>query len=295
MFLIVCVAVGITASVGLLVWATAPDPSQRVIRERVIAEVGGQEVQAQQSPLLRCLRSLSPLNEAPWLERMRQRAGRHLESGHVRLNAIEFLGLQEIVAAAAMSVYVMLFGSRVSWPICIAAGAAGFMVPDMLLRSHIKTRQDAVARDLPEVVDLLNLCVNAGTDFMGAVQRVVREFRPCPIVEELSLVLQEIRMGKRRRDALRGFAKRVQIPDVSSFVRTLVQADRMGTGIADALRIQSEEGRMRRFYRGEKLAQQAPVKMLIPLVLCILPTVLIIVAAPVIIQFVRGGGPQLRF
>ena len=190
-----------------------------------------------------------------------------------------------MVAVRALAASVVLLRGRVNWLMCIAIARAGFVISDLILRSYIKARQDAIARDLPEVVDLLNLCVNAGADFMGAMQRVVREFRPCPIVQELSTVMHEMRMGKRRRDALRGFSKRIPISDVSSFVRTLVQADRMGTPIAEVLAVHAEDVRFQRWTRAERAALKAPIKILAPLVLCILPCVAIIVAAPIFIQF----------
>ena len=96
-------------------------------------------------------------------------------------------------------------------------------------------------------------------------------------------------MGKPRVQALRDMAKRVDIPDVTSFVRILVQADRMGTPVEETFRILSEDTRIRRFHRGERQAMKAPLKMLIPLVFCILPVILIIVAGPILIRFMKQG------
>jgi len=103
------------------------------------------------------------------------------------------------------------------------------------------------------------------------------------------LVLKEINVGKPRVEALRDMAKRLDIPDVTSFVRTLIQADRMGTPVEEAFRILSEDSRMRRFHRGERMAMTAPLKMLIPLIFCILPVILIIVAGPILIRFIKEG------
>ncbi len=122
---------------------------------------------------------------------------------------------------------------------------------------------------------------------MGGLTRVVREFRKGPLTDELSIVLHEIRVGKQRREALRALGKRVNIPDIASFVRTMVQADRMGTGISEALLILSEETRLRRYHRAERFAQKAPIKMLLPLMMIML-TVLIIVGGPIMLQFLRG-------
>ena len=165
----------------------------------------------------------------------------------------------------------------------------GYIIPDLWLNSMIKKRQLAVLRDLPHIIDLLNICVKAGLDFMLAVSRVIQDFRPCVVVTELKLLLHEIQMGSSRRDALKNLAARVNSQEVISFVRTLLQADRMGTSIGEALRIQAEELRIRRFQRGEEMALKAPIKLLMPLLFFIMPVVLIIVAGPILIQFTRGG------
>jgi len=141
----------------------------------------------------------------------------------------------------------------------------------------------------------LNLCVGAGSDFMTAMGRIVREFRPCPVRDELGMVLQEVRVGKRRRDALRAFAQRLQTPEASTFARTLIQVDRMGTGLSEALHVLSDDMRVARYHWADRFAQQAPVKMLFPLILS-LGAAMIIVAGPILIQFFRGGllsGPKM--
>ena len=128
----------------------------------------------------------------------------------------------------------------------------GYFLPDYWLAQRRKKRRTAILKYLPHVIDLLNICVGAGLDFMVAVNRVIQEFRPCVIVDELKMMAREIQMGSSRRDALKNIAKRVNSPEVVSFVRTLLQADRMGTPIGDALKMQAEEIRMRRFQRGKR-------------------------------------------
>jgi tight adherence protein C len=125
---------------------------------------------------------------------------------------------------------------------------------------------------------------------MLAMDRVVKDFKKCPLTEELSIAWQEIQMGRTRQEALKSLATRVGVAEISSFSRTLIQADRMGSPIGEALKILSDEIRTRRFLRGEALALQAPIKLLFPLLFFILPVVLIIVGAPVILQFLKSGG-----
>jgi tight adherence protein C len=171
----------------------------------------------------------------------------------------------------------------------ILALCIGFFFPELWLSSRIKKRQAETLRDLPHVIDLLNICVGAGLDFMVAVNRVTQEFRSCVLVEELKVMVQEMQMGSSRREAMKNLSKRINSPEIISFVRTLLQADRMGTPISETLKMQSEEIRIRRFQKGEEAALKAPIKLLAPLLFFILPVVLFIVAGPIVIQFTRGG------
>ena len=163
----------------------------------------------------------------------------------------------------------------------------GFVVPDLWLRARIARRHRAIVRLLPEVLDILALCVGAGLDFLGALNRVVllKGLEKEPLIEELGAVMQEVKLGKRRAEALKAMAKRVNLPALSSFVRTLVQADRMGTPVSEVLAIHSEDLRFERFTRAERLALKAPIKILIPLIFFILPSVALIVGAPIFMQF----------
>ena len=139
------------------------------------------------------------------------------------------------------------------------------------------------------VIDLLKLAVGAGLDFMLAINRLIKEFKMSPLVHELHIIWQQTQIGKTKKEALLNFSERVKVQEVSSLVRTLIQAERMGTPINEALRIQSEEIRIRRFQRGEELALKAPIKLLLPLIVFILPVVLVIVGGPILLQFMKGG------
>ncbi|MDD5071083.1 MAG: type II secretion system F family protein [Candidatus Omnitrophica bacterium] len=165
----------------------------------------------------------------------------------------------------------------------------GWFLPDVMLNSRVKKRKYQIVRMLPETIDLLGLCVGAGLDFMSAVRWVVDKVKMNPMIEELSMVLKEINVGKPRVEALRAMSRRLDISDVTSFVRVLIQADRMGTPVEDTFRILSEDTRIRRFHRGERQAMKAPLKMLIPLIFCILPVILIIIAGPILIRFIKQG------
>ncbi len=169
------------------------------------------------------------------------------------------------------------------------AAIGGFLLPTLILKNKVKARKYSIERVLPETVDLLSLCVGAGLDFMASVRWIINKVKINPLVEELIVVLKEINVGKPRLEALRDMGKRLSIPDVTSFVRTLVQADRMGTPVEETFKILSEDSRMRRFHRGERTAMKAPIKMLVPLIFCILPVIMIIVAGPILINFMTKG------
>ncbi len=274
------------ASIMLLVIGFAPDNAQRLVRARILTEVGDVETR-RKSRLAKALDTLAPLNEVLPVHRVASRINLNLAAAHVNLNAVEFIALQEFLAIMAFVGYCIWAGKETSILMMIGAPVIGFLVPSIWLHRRIQSRREAIVRELPEAVDLLHLCVEAGVDFMGGLTRVVQESPRGPLMEELSALLQEIRVGKQRREALRSLARRVDVPDISAFVRTLVQADRMGTGMSEALLILSEESRLRRYHRAERFAQKAPIKMLLPLMM-IMGTVLIIVGGPIMLQFMRG-------
>ena len=157
-----------------------------------------------------------------------------------------------------------------------------YLFPLFWLRRALKTRHTAIIRALPFVLDLLTLSVEAGMDFMSALQRNCEHRRLDPLNEELIRMTREIQVGIPRRIALRNMAQRVDLADLRSVAHGLIQADELGVSIGAILRIQSDQMRSRRFDRAEKLANEAPVKMLAPLMLFIFPAVFIILLAPIL-------------
>ena len=159
-----------------------------------------------------------------------------------------------------------------------------YAYPLMWLRGTVKRRHFAIMRALPFVLDLLTLSVEAGMDFMSALQRNCERRRLDPLNEELIRMTREIQVGTPRRVALRNMAERVRQPDLKGVAHALIQEDELGVSIGSILRIQSDQLRNRRFERAEKLANEAPVKMLGPLMLCIFPAVFVILLGPVLMQ-----------
>ena len=163
-----------------------------------------------------------------------------------------------------------------------------WVLPDIWLHAAIRRRHFSIQRSLPFVLDLLTLSVEAGMDFISALQRNCKLRRLDPLNEELLRMTKEIQVGLSRKEALRNMADRVRQPDLKSVAYALIQADELGVSIGSILRIQSEQLRSRRFDRAEKLAAEAPVKMLGPLMLCIFPAVFIILLGPILSQAMKG-------
>lgn len=163
-----------------------------------------------------------------------------------------------------------------------------WIVPDIWLYGAIRRRHLSMQKSLPFVLDLLTLSVEAGMDFINALQRNCKSRNLNPLNEELLRMTKEIQVGSSRKEALQKMADRVRQPDLRAVANALIQADELGVSIGSMLRIQSEQLRSRRFDRAEKLAAEAPVKMLGPLMLCIFPAVFIILLGPVLAQAMKG-------
>lgn len=161
--------------------------------------------------------------------------------------------------------------------------------PGIWLRQMVKARQKSIQKAMPFMIDLLTLSVEAGIDFMSALQRATDGRAMDPLNEELVRVSQEIRLGTSRQKALRNLSDRVDMPDMRSFAFALIQADELGVGIGTILRIQSDQMRQKRFDRAERLANEAPVKMLFPLMVFIFPAVFIILLAPILSRVGNGA------
>ncbi|TYP53775.1 type II secretion system F family protein [Thermosediminibacter litoriperuensis] len=171
-----------------------------------------------------------------------------------------------------------------------AAGALmGWLLPDMLVSSIIRNRKEQVERELPDVLDLITVCVEAGLGFEGAMMKVVEKSGGI-LAGELSRVLTEVRMGKPRREALREMADRLAVDDLSCFVGSVIMAEQLGISMGNVLRLQSREIREKRRQRVEETAMKAPVKMLVPIVAFIFPALFVILLGPAAIQIMRVFG-----
>jgi tight adherence protein C len=202
-------------------------------------------------------------------------------------SAAEFLGIRGLAAlllAALTFVLLMLTEAGVTRQLLFSGimGILGFFLPVIWLGRRISSRQDEIIKTLPDALDLLTISVEAGLPFDGAMQRVAEKWDN-ELSKGFQRLLNEMQVGKSRRDALRDMADRMEVPDVTSFVAALVQADQLGISIAKVLRIQAEQMRIKRRQRAEEKAQQAPIKMLIPMTFLIFPTILIVIMGPALL------------
>lgn len=165
-------------------------------------------------------------------------------------------------------------------------GAAGILLPQMWLNSRVSQRQTQIIKSLPDAFDLITTCVEAGLGLDAALARVAEKVEG-PFADELSRMLREVALGKMRRDALRELGERTGVPDLLAFVNAVIQAEEMGSSVGAVLRVQSEQLRVRRRQRAEAQAYKAPVKMIFPLVLCIFPTLFIVILGPAVITLMK--------
>ena len=165
----------------------------------------------------------------------------------------------------------------------------GFYLPDLWLRSRVGARQLQIRRTLPDMLDMLTISVEAGMGFDAAVAKIAGS-RPGPLSEEFARMLQEIQAGVSRRDAMRHLGERTDVPELRSFITSMIQADVFGVSVSNVLRTQSHEMRVKRRQFAEEMAQKAPVKIVFPLIICILPATLIVVAGPAIVSVGRAFG-----
>jgi tight adherence protein C len=175
------------------------------------------------------------------------------------------------------------------WAAVVVAAIFGFLAPMMLLRRRAKNRQNQFWKSLPDSLDLLTTCVEAGLSLDFAFQRVA-ERQKGPVGYEINRMLREKTLGQTRKEALMGMAERIDLQDVHVFVNSVIQAETLGTSIAQVLRIQSRQLRTRRRQRAEQVARQAAPKMVFPLVFFVMPSLFIVVLGPVILNAIEGFG-----
>lgn len=205
----------------------------------------------------------------------------------------DFLGVRGLAAILTSSLGVFFSFTLRSDPAVLLlflglGGALGFFLPLLWLNARIRARQKEVQKALPDALDLLTISVEAGLGFDAAMAKVAEKWDN-ELSRAFGRAIAEIRVGKLRREALRDMAARIEVADMTNFIAAIIQADQLGVSIAKVLRIQAEQMRIKRRQRAEELANQAPVKMLIPLAFLIFPSIFIVLLGPTVLIFISGG------
>jgi tight adherence protein C len=195
-----------------------------------------------------------------------------------------FLYLDRIaVPGSLMDGKGLLFG--------IVGSVFGFYLPDLLLQSRIDRRQKEVRKAMPDALDLLTICVEAGLGFDAAMQKIFEKWDN-ELARAFGRVVREIQLGKLRREALRDMADRLGIPEMTSFVAAVIQSEQLGVSMAQVLRIQADQMRTRRRQLAEEEAHKAPLKMLLPMAFFIFPSLCIVLMTPAFLILLESGtGP----
>lgn len=210
------------------------------------------------------------------------------------LTAEQFLGLQ-ILSVIVWPLIAILMMAAMSYDgdwgayIVLAALLLGLAHPNMWLSDNRKRRENAIIRGMPTYLDFITMCVEAGLNFQGALQQAMEKAPPSPLKNEFSIVLRDLRSGLSRSDSLRRMADRLDIQETTSFVSAVIQAERMGSSLASVMRVQAEQRRNERFQRAEKMAMEAPIKLVGPLILFIFPVTFIVLGFPIAMKFLNEG------
>jgi tight adherence protein C len=230
--------------------------------------------------------SLQPHDRPQRLQALIDLAGRPLG-----MNAGSFVALQlvlAVVVAALLLGLTLLLG--LPWPLGLVFGAVfGYIAPQYQLKRIVSARQKEISLALPNALDLLCISVEAGLGFDAALARVIEKFDNA-LSREFAFVLNEIRLGRPRHEALEDLGRRSGVQELKAFLQALVQSDQLGVGIARVLRIQSDEMRRRRRQKAEAKAQQASLKMLFPMVGCIFPVLFVILLGPAALKLLFHVG-----
>ncbi len=278
-------ALAMTSSVVLLGWALlsrSPVAATRA-RDNLVRGIDLPAAGARRRGhgLAGLVRGLTPSGTVARLDRLAATAGRPAAWPVPKLVAAKLV----LAVIAGLLSALVVAGRPGLGTVLLAVVVTGvaYYVPELLLKSRGQERQQAIALELADTLDQMTIAVEAGLGFESAMARAGRNGKG-PLAEELVRTLQDIAVGQPRRDAYLALADRTGVTDLRRFIRAVVQADAYGVSIADVLRTQAQEMRLKRRQRAEEKAMQIPVKVIFPLILCILPTLFIVLLGPAVLD-----------
>jgi tight adherence protein C len=290
-YVVLGAAVAVATGAVLVGWAVlaAPSPAAQQSRDNLLRgiDLHADGASAPSGSALggRLVRWLTPGGTAARLNRLASTAGRPAAWPIARLVAAKL-----VLAVIAASLGLLVFSAKpggLTISMAVVVTVVAYFVPELLLHSRGQERQQAIALELPDTLDQMTIAVEAGLGFESAMARAGKNGKG-PLAEELMRTLLDIGVGQPRREAYLALAERTGVPDLRRFIRAVVQADAYGVSIADVLRTQAQEMRLKRRQRAEEKAMQIPVKVIFPLILCILPVLFIVLLGPAAMDIVSA-------
>ncbi|MFP5283033.1 MAG: type II secretion system F family protein [Actinomycetes bacterium] len=284
----------VSLSVPLTLWAVLPRRDAARSRALSNLELGMRrqgsvvaEPDERSGALAAVGRRLTPTRSVQRLDRLLARAGR--PAGW----RLDRLLVGKIVLAVVVAALSFLYAQATRGPLPILVGIAAtpiaYFLPELLLHSRAQERSQRIGLELADTLDQMTIAVEAGLGFDAAMARAGKNGRG-PLAEELVRTLQDIAVGHSRREAYEALGRRTDVPDLRRFIRAVIQADEYGIAVAEVLRTQANEMRLKRRQRAEEKAMQIPVKVIFPLMLCILPVLFIVLLGPAVLDMMEAFG-----
>ena len=288
---VLAAAVAVVSAVPLIGWALFARPQTLAVQARdnltrgIALSADRTSGRARSALGVRLVTWLTPDGTVARLDRLAGRAGRPADWPVSKLVAAKLVLLA--VAGGLGVLVVSSHASALNVLVVLAVVVIAYFVPELLLYSRGQERQEAIGLELADTLDQMTIAVEAGLGFESAMSRAGKNGKG-PLAEELVRTLQDIAVGQPRREAYLALAERTGAPDLRRFIGAVVQADAYGVSIADVLRTQAQEMRLKRRQRAEEKAMQIPVKVIFPLILCILPTLFIVLLGPAALSIVEA-------
>ena len=273
--------------VSYLVWSVAA--TDRVAIRNIQANLGQRARNAAPQTLSlefsAFTRKVTPVRYVTWLDKQLAALGRPKEWPLERLLAVKPL---LALGAGLLGLFYFFASPEPSrFAILLTAIAFGYFAPDLLIRTNAEKRRDKIRQELPNTLDQMLISVQAGLGFEAAMARTAQN-GDGPLADEMTRTLQDMQVGRSRKEAYLAMSDRVDVPDLRSFIRAIVQADAYGIAIAKVLKVQAHEMRMKRRQRAEEHAMKIPVKILFPLIFFIFPTLFIILLGPAVMNIIAA-------
>lgn len=286
----------LTGSVAARVLRDATPERRRLMKATTVSSTGvvieATALTPEESKIVKQLTGLVPRSpkELGALRRRFQRAG------YYTLTPVAVFTVMQVVLPVVVGVVPLFFlPLRQAWALVLVAAVLGFQLPGFWLARQISKRQRAIDNGLPDLLDLLIVCLEAGSAMDQAILKSTDELELSypPLAQEFRLVVTETRAGKPRMEAFRNLASRTGTDDIRALVAMLVQTDRFGTSVSQALRTHADTSRTKRRQRAEERAQKVGVKLVFPLVFMLFPAFFVVTLGPAVIQFVRVFAQQM--